>query len=66
MKGATYLLEHLLNTRGEFETIFLGALTIKPLLIKIFPDIKFELRKDFLNLVIIQIEVFLNLNLDQQ
>ena len=39
--------EHLLNTRGEFETIFLGALTIKPLLSKIFPNIKFELRERF-------------------
>ena len=28
--------EHLLNTRGEFETIFLGALTMKPLLSKFF------------------------------
>ena len=39
--------EHLLNTRGEFETIFLGALTMKPLLSKIFPNIKFELRERF-------------------
>ncbi len=39
--------EHLLNTRGEFETIFLGALTIKSLLSKIFPNIKFELRDRF-------------------
>ena len=39
--------EHILNTRGEFETIFLGALTIKPLLAKIFPNIKFELRERF-------------------
>ena len=39
--------EHLLNTRGEFETIFLGALTMKPLLTKIFPNIKFELRERF-------------------
>ncbi len=39
--------EHLLNTRGEFETIFLGASTIKHLLTKIFPSIKFELRERF-------------------
>jgi len=42
--------EHLLNTRGEFETIFLGALTMKPLLSKIFQNIKFELRERFSNL----------------
>ena len=39
--------EHLLNTRGEFETIFLGALTMKPLLSKIFPNIKFDIRERF-------------------
>ncbi len=39
--------EHLLNTRGEFETIFLGSLTIKFLLSKIFPKIKYELRERF-------------------
>lgn len=39
--------EHLLNTRGEFETIFLGSLTIKLLLIKIFPNIKINLRNRF-------------------
>ena len=37
--------EHLLNTRGEFETIFLGSLTIKLLLLKIFPKIKIESRE---------------------
>ncbi len=39
--------EHLLNTRGEFETIFLGALTMRSILSKIFPRIKFELRERF-------------------
>ena len=39
--------EHLLNTRGEFETIFLGSLTIKFLLLKIFPNIKIELKERF-------------------
>ncbi|MBD1147395.1 hypothetical protein IDH28_01005 [Pelagibacterales bacterium SAG-MED31] len=39
--------EHLLNTRGEFETIFLGSLTIKSLLLKIFSNIKFEFRERF-------------------
>ena len=39
--------EHLLNTRGEFETIFLGSLTIKSLLIKIFPTIKIKTRERF-------------------
>ncbi len=37
--------EHLLNTRGEFETIFLGSLTIKSLLQKIFPKIKIEVKE---------------------
>ena len=36
--------EHLINSRGEFETILLGSLTIKSLLIKIFPRIKIESR----------------------
>ena len=39
--------EHLLNTRGEFETIFLGSLTIKSLLLKIFSNIKIESRERF-------------------
>ena len=39
--------EHLLNTRGEFETILLGSLTIKSLLLKIFPRIKIETRERF-------------------
>ncbi len=39
--------ENLLHTRGEFETIFLGSLTIKSLLIKIFPKIKIENRERF-------------------
>ena len=39
--------EHLLNTRGEFETIFLGSLTIQSLLLKIFPNIKIETRERF-------------------
>ncbi len=39
--------EHLLNTRGEFETILLGASTMKSLLIKIFPKIKIENRDRF-------------------
>ncbi len=39
--------EHLLNTRGDFETIFLGSLTIKFLLLKIFSNIKIETRERF-------------------
>ena len=39
--------EHMLNTRGVFETILLGSLTIKPLLLKIFPSIKIDLRERF-------------------
>jgi ATP-dependent RNA helicase SUPV3L1/SUV3 len=39
--------EHLLNTRGEFETILLGSLTIKFLLLKIFSNIKIETRERF-------------------
>ncbi len=39
--------EHLLNTRGEFETIFLGSLTMKYLLLNIFPKIKIEERDRF-------------------
>ena len=36
--------DHILNTRGNFETIFLGALTVKQILIKMFPFIKIEQR----------------------
>ncbi len=50
--------EHLLNTRGEFETIFLGSLTIKSLLIKIFPKIKIELRERFSKLSFISNKSF--------
>ncbi len=39
--------EHLLNTRGEFETVFLGSQTIKSLLHTIFPGIKIEERQRF-------------------
>ncbi len=39
--------EHILNTRGDFETILLGSLTIKPLLLKIFSNIKIESRERF-------------------
>ena len=34
--------ERLLNFRGSHQTIFLGSLTIKNILIKLFPNIKFE------------------------
>ena len=52
--------EHLLNTRGEFETIFLGSLTIKSLLLNIFPKIKIENEIDFLNSVMYKIKILLN------
>ena len=39
--------DHLLNSRGTFETIFLGSLTIKSMLVKIFPNIKIEIRERF-------------------
>tara|TARA_B100000029_G_scaffold450800_1_gene474952 strand:+ start:1931 stop:4495 length:2565 start_codon:yes stop_codon:yes gene_type:complete len=39
--------EHLLNTRGELETILLGSLTIKSLLLKMFPRIRIESRDRF-------------------
>ena len=32
--------DNLLHTRGEYETILLGSLTIKPLLLRMFPKIK--------------------------
>ncbi len=50
--------EHLLNTRGEFETIFLGSLTIKTLLLKIFPNIKLDLRDRFSKLSFISNKSF--------
>ncbi len=42
--------DRILNLRGEFETIFLGSLTIKNILKKIFPDIKIKTRERFSNL----------------
>ena len=39
--------EHIMNTRGDQETIFLGSSTIKSLLLEIFPNIKIELRQRF-------------------
>ncbi len=53
--------EHMLNTRGEFETIFLGSLTIKSILIKIFPNIKIELRERFSKLSHVAKRSFLKL-----
>ena len=35
--------EHILNTRGDFETILLGSLTMKPLLLKIFSHLHHQL-----------------------
>jgi len=53
--------EHLLNTRGEFETIFLGSLTIKSLLLNIFPKIKIEQRDRFSKLSYVQNKNFAKL-----
>ena len=39
--------DRILNYRGDFETIFLGSLTIKNILIKLFPKIKIEERDRF-------------------
>ena len=39
--------DNLIHTRGEYETIFLGSLTIKSLLLEIFPKIKIETRERF-------------------
>ena len=50
--------EHMMNTRGEQETIFLGSSTIKSLLIKIFPRIKIELRDRFSKLSFISNKSF--------
>ena len=40
--------DHILNNRGYFETIFLGSLTIKQILLKMFPNINIE-QKDRLS-----------------
>ena len=34
--------DHILNNRGYFETIFLGSLNIKQILLKMFPNINIE------------------------
>mgnify|MGYP001396761387 CR=1 FL=1 len=39
--------DNLLNTRGEYETILLGSLTIKSLLLRMFPKIKIETKVRF-------------------
>tara|TARA_B100001063_G_scaffold3434_1_gene2513 strand:- start:1219 stop:3783 length:2565 start_codon:yes stop_codon:yes gene_type:complete len=39
--------DNLLNTRGEYETILLGSLTMKSLLIRMFPKIKIETKVRF-------------------
>ena len=39
--------DNLLNTRGEYETILLGSLTIKSLLLRMFPKIKIESKERF-------------------
>ena len=42
--------ERMLNSRGTFETIFLGSMTIESILLKLFPKIKIEKRERFSNL----------------
>tara|TARA_B100000575_G_scaffold190872_1_gene153960 strand:+ start:2896 stop:5436 length:2541 start_codon:yes stop_codon:yes gene_type:complete len=42
--------DRILNFRGAFETIFLGSLTIKNILIDLFPKIKIEQNERFSNL----------------
>ncbi len=42
--------DRLLNLRGVHETIFLGSLTIKEILLKLFPKIKIEQKKRFSSL----------------
>ena len=39
--------DNLLHTRGEYETILLGSLTIKSLLLRLFPKIKIESKVRF-------------------
>ena len=39
--------DNLLNTRGEYETILLGSLTIKSLLLRMYPKIKIETKVRF-------------------
>jgi len=39
--------DNLLNTRGEYKTILLGSLTIKSLLLRLFPKIKIESKMRF-------------------
>ena len=39
--------DNLLNTRGEYETILLGSLTMKSLLLRMFPKIKIESKERF-------------------
>ncbi|MDC1185112.1 helicase-related protein, partial [Alphaproteobacteria bacterium] len=39
--------DNLLHTRGEYETIFLGSLTIKSLLLRMFPKVKIESKVRF-------------------
>ena len=55
--------EHILNTRGDFETILLGSLTIKSLLLKIFSNIKIESRERFSKLSFTSNKNFSKLNL---
>ncbi len=42
--------DRILNLRGQHETIFLGSLTIKSILLKIFPSIKIQSKERFSNL----------------
>ena len=42
--------DRILNLRGTYETIFLGSLTIKTILKKLFPQIKIQYKERFSNL----------------
>ena len=58
--------DRILNSRGIFQTIFLGSLNIEIILKKIYPNIIVEKKIDFLNLNFLGSKIFLNLNQDPQ
>ena len=58
--------DRILNLKGNFQTIFLGSLTIESILKKIYPNIIIEKKKDFLNLNFLRSKTSLNLKQDLQ
>ena len=54
--------DRILNSRGNFQTIFLGSLNIENILKKFFQILLLKRKIDFLNLLFLENKIFQNLS----